>query len=508
MLNQFRFGSGQFSVSLSSFILTGDDAEKFLQTQSTFDVLGLKDNEFHLISFLDPQGRVETYGWLTKANKVFHFFVPTPLVVRSLDRLNKFLVSEDVTISGPEEKKIYFALGPDLNVSEFTEWRGIIFDEKASLSFSRKNEVPLVQESDVEKWRALTGWPSFDGSDFSNEIINNLRLFDLSVSQSKGCYPGQETVSKIHTRRGAAYAPVLLESDVPVPSGELTKFEKKIGTSSGTHEWNGKFYSAVSLLRDFRVEKMKINFTIGGKEFEALVRYYPLLSGNNRDKALEIFYSASDDFKVSHLLEAEEKFRLAIKLDPSFGDAYEALGVMLGRQERFQEAIDIMKKLAEVDSSSVLAHTNMSLYLMKMGRIEEAEEQKSLATVKSFQSFGREAQDKEQKKILEEKKRAEWAQRESMFIQVLDIDPEDTLANYGLGSIAVEKGEWEKARAHLERVLAADPKYSVAYLALGKALKGLGQLEKAQTIWREGIKVAAAKGDLMPANQMQQELSS
>jgi tetratricopeptide (TPR) repeat protein len=94
-----------------------------------------------------------------------------------------------------------------------------------------------------------------------------------------------------------------------------------------------------------------------------------------------------------------------------------------------------------------------------------------------------------------------------MFIKVLEIDPDDTLANYGLGSIAVEKGEWESARSYLEKVLEHDPKYSVAYLALGKALKGLGLYEEAKSILTEGIKVSAGKGDLMPANQMQQELN-
>lgn len=507
MLNQFRYGCGQFAVTLSYFNLFGDDSSAFLQTQSTYDVAALKEDDFHLISFLDPQGRVETYGWLVKTQNVFQFYVPPSLATRSLERLNKFLISEDVTISGPSQKQVFFIIGPEALGIQRAPWEGVLFDERSFLSLAPVEDVPFIPAMEVETWRALTGWPSFDGLDFSNEIINNLRLFDLSVSQNKGCYPGQETVSKIHTRRGAAYAPVLLESNEPVPTGELSKFGKKIGTSLGNHEWEGKFYAAASLLRDFRVEKMKINFEADGKPFEGVVRYYPLLQGDNRGKAQELFYSASDDFKANRLVEAEKKFLLAIKLEPGFGDAYEALGVMLGRQERYLEAIDLMTKLAEVDPGSVLAHSNSSLYLMKLGRIEEAEEQKSLATVKSFQSFGKEAKEKEQKKIFEEKRRAEWAQRESMFIQVLEIDPEDTLANYGLGSIAVEKGEWEKAREHLERVLSADPKYSVAYLALGKALKGLGQFEEARRVWSEGIKVAAAKGDLMPANQMQEELN-
>lgn len=143
---------------------------------------------------------------------------------------------------------------------------------------------------------------------------------------------------------------------------------------------------------------------------------------------------------------------------------------------------------------------------MKLGKIEEAEEQKSLATVKSFQKFGDEAKSKERAMVQLKAQEEEWAKRENMFQQVLEIDEEDTLANYGLGSIAVERKEWPRAIQHLEKVLKADATYSVAYLALGKAYKGVGEKEKARATWNEGIIVSAKKGDLMPANQMQSEL--
>jgi uncharacterized protein HemY len=145
---------------------------------------------------------------------------------------------------------------------------------------------------------------------------------------------------------------------------------------------------------------------------------------------------------------------------------------------------------------------------MKMGKIEEAEEQKSLATIKSFEKFGDEAKLKEQIQKEKEAQELEWAKRENMFKQVLEIDDEDALANYGLGSIAVERQDWNKAVMHLEKVLKSDINYSVAYLALGKAYKGLGQKEQAATKWKDGIVIAAKKGDLMPANQMQYELQN
>lgn len=500
MINQYRYHAGQFNVKFQSFRLTGSDVESFLQNQSTFDTDKLKDKEFHLDSFLDPQGRVESYGWLLKDGADYLYLTPELLKEQTLERLNRYLISEDVEILGPHVENWTFYLGPKA-INDPNYFEGLLFDERAYLS-SQEIDAPEINQNDQHHWRLLTGWPSFDGSDYSKEIINNLRLFDLSVIQNKGCYPGQETVSKIATRRGAAYAPVLIEVPQKLDQAEISQFDRKIGTILESVEWDGKFYSPAQLLRDFRVEGMKLQFNLSS----GIVRYYPLISGNQKAKAEELFYKASTFFQNGEEAEAEKCFRLAMDIDPKFADAYEGLGVMLGRQERFREAVDVMRKLSEVDPSSVLAHTNLSLFLMRLGKIDEAEKQKSLATVKSFQKFGEEAKIKAELAKEQKAKSEEWLKRESMFMQVLEIDEDDTLANYGIGSIAVEKGEWERARSHLEKVLKADPKYSVAYLALGKAYLSLGLKDLAKSTWNEGIKIAASKGDLMPANQMHTEL--
>jgi tetratricopeptide (TPR) repeat protein len=503
MLNDFRFNSCQVAVTLSEFDFSGEDVESFLQTQSTFDIHQLEDNQFHLASFLDPQGRVECYGWVTKKDNHFSYLVPPSLAAQTLSRLTKFLISEDVKIAGPNLKNLFFSFGDQQSDGIC----GVLFDEEVKLISIQRPGVPLVPDSEAKLWGGLTGWPSFDGRDYSFEILNNHRLFDLSLTLNKGCYPGQETVSKIATRRGAAYAPVLIMANNNPGTGDLYSFEKKIGKVENCYEWEGRFYLAAHLLRDFRVELMKFHFTLNEKEMEGVVRYYPLIKGDNTSKAQELFFAAVESFRFNNLENAELKLRKAIQIDPAFADAYESLGVMLGRQDRFDEAIELMKQLVLVDPLSVLAHTNLSLFLMKQGKIEEAEEQKSLATVKSFQSFGIEARKKESESVIHAQQKKEWEQREEMFRQVLEIDPEDTLANYGLGSIALEKRQWDLAREHLRKVLNNDPKYSVAYLALGKALKGLGLKNEAIEVWSQGIKVAASKGDLMPANQMQQELS-
>lgn len=496
MINKYRYYQGQFAADLFIFKLTGEDVASFLSAQCTYDIGLLEDSSFHLASFLNTSGSIETYGWLVRHQQEYLYLVPPTLKDKSSERLNRFLVSEDVTIEEVGSQNFYFVLGPQApSIGDVGE----IFSEKAYLT-QEKQDVPELSFSERELWRGLSGWPGFEGNQFKSELINNTRLFDLSVVMNKGCYPGQETVSKIATRRGAGFAQVLLESNTRKELGDLILHEKRIGNIDAVYEWDNKFYYAATLLRDFRVEGLEI------KDLNVIVRYYPLLPGSNKEKSLELFYLASEDFKFDRLDEAEKKLKLSIQIDPTHADAYESLGVMYGRMNRYDEAIILMKQLAEVDPSSVLAHTNLSLFLMKQGKIEEAEEQKSLATVKSFQKFGQEAKEKELIESQKKKQMEEWQKREAMFLQVLDIDADDTLANYGLGSIAVEKGEWQRAQDHLERVLKADPNYSVAYLALGKAYKSLGKKDEAKKIWKEGINIAAKKGDLMPANQMQAEL--
>jgi tetratricopeptide (TPR) repeat protein len=155
----------------------------------------------------------------------------------------------------------------------------------------------------------------------------------------------------------------------------------------------------------------------------------------------------------------------------------------------------------------VMAHTNKSLYLMKLGKIEEAEAEKSLATVKSFAQFGEEA--KLKKALSEEarKKEEEMQKREKMFLQVLEIDSNDVIALYGLADIYFYRKNHERSSQFLERVISLDPKYSVAYLLMGKCLEALSKKDQAAAVYRAGILVASKAGEMKPANEMQARLN-
>jgi len=94
-----------------------------------------------------------------------------------------------------------------------------------------------------------------------------------------------------------------------------------------------------------------------------------------------------------------------------------------------------------------------------------------------------------------------------MFLEVLEIDPIDQVANFGLGSIYLDQERFSEALPPLRRVVENYPDYSAAYLILGKTLEKLEQKEDAAEVYRKGIATASKKGDLMPLREMQTRLN-
>jgi Tfp pilus assembly protein PilF len=165
-----------------------------------------------------------------------------------------------------------------------------------------------------------------------------------------------------------------------------------------------------------------------------------------------------------------------------------------------------MKRLLEVDPLSVMAHTNLSLYYNQLGLIEDAEREAGEATRARMRLENQGRQRIEEIRRESEAADADRERRAEMFRQVLALDPGDAIGNFGLGELLVEQGKFAEAVDHLERALRSDPHYSAAFLALGRAHEGVGDLVDAGSVYREGIEVAAARGDLMTANRMQERL--
>lgn len=510
-----RLAGGQFWLQNYAVLeVKGEDRSRYMQGQLTQDVESLKEGQGTLATRLTNKGKLVSFFFYVRSKDFDYIVVEQALVEITKSDLEKFIIMDDVEIE-IVDLKILAEVGTSALLSKHDQSFELnLFEEPGKLSFYQEtfelnNELSAKEQ---ESYRFFSCFPKWDYNVDSSQFINDSRLNELAISYKKGCFLGQETVAKINNNRGASYYPCFLKTDdVLFDHSKFTAFQvsgRKGGIFYGHRKLGEDVYLEVSLFREFRVQGKEITFELDGKTYLGEVCYAPFYGTfSPTEKSKEYYEKAVELFQADKEEEALQLLEASVLLDSQFADAYEVMGVILGRHHRYDEGIQFMDKLLEVDPTSVMAHTNKSLYLMKLGKIEEAEEEKSKATVKTFEKFGAEAQAKKRAKEEEEAKKADIERREGMFLQVLEIDAEDTLANYGLADIAFYREQYDQVEKYIGIVLEQDPKYSNAYLLLGKALVELKENDRAIEVFEKGIEVSSKNGDLMPANAMQAKLN-
>lgn len=516
-LDFIRFEGGTYKLSdWELYKVTGKDAFKFFQGQTTNDLNPLKLNDSIITCRLNRTGQVISFFYLAQKADFFLLLIPKLLGEKTVSDLTKFIIMEEVEITPLlQELTILFTPLRENLVNFFDEKEMFylkFYGEDAILlwgeNVSKKTSFSSISEEEFSALQILSGYPTASEILEQEKLVNEFYLNEIAVSYKKGCFLGQETVAKVENFRGPAYYPVLLKviglSDLEFAPKEFELQGRKAGKFLDICRFEGETYIKASLFRDFRVENTGLTFD----DFKATVIYFPFFKKNSSwDKAFELFHRATDHFKKDEEEIALDLLERSIAIDKTFSDSYESLGVILGRLGKYEEAIKYMDKLLAVDPESIMGHTNKSLYLMKLGRIEEAEKEKEKAIVKNFEKLGKEAQGKKEEEERKIKEVADLKRREDMFRQVLELDDQDTIANFGIADIFFKKEKFEEALPFLEKVLQIDPKYSRAYLLLGKTFEELGNIPSAKETYEKGVKIASSKGDMMPANEMQNRLS-
>jgi Flp pilus assembly protein TadD len=102
---------------------------------------------------------------------------------------------------------------------------------------------------------------------------------------------------------------------------------------------------------------------------------------NARQKAEDHYYSALDLMAEGTLEEAVAQYRESLNADPTFTEAMHGLARALQDLERYDEAITVAQRMAEMDPDDVLAHTSLSVLYQKKGMIAEAEAEGAKARV-------------------------------------------------------------------------------------------------------------------------------
>ena len=241
-----------------ALFVSGNDAKSFLERQASNELEGF-------CAFLKPKGEIVSLAFIQKLDNGFEILCQNSNELK--EHLEKFIIIEDMVI----ETKDKDASGSEID------------------SFEPGESIIKLEE----------------------RMAGSLEKY---VSFTKGCFPGQEVLSKY----------------------------KNIGLK---------------------------------KKEERSKRY--------TDEALEIFAQAQNN--SSDLDPAIDLLRKALKENSKNEDAYESLGVMLAKQEKFQEAIAVMQQLEMLNPQNQMALMNLSIFYMKIGDKETAEEYKAKGTVLEFE---------------------------------------------------------------------------------------------------------------------------
>ncbi len=102
---------------------------------------------------------------------------------------------------------------------------------------------------------------------------------------------------------------------------------------------------------------------------------------NARQKAEDHYYAALDLVAEGEQERALAEYEKSLAADPTFTEAMHGLARVLQDLNRFDEAITVAKRIAEVDPDDVLAHTSLSVLYQKKGMIPEAEAEGNKARI-------------------------------------------------------------------------------------------------------------------------------
>jgi tetratricopeptide (TPR) repeat protein len=102
---------------------------------------------------------------------------------------------------------------------------------------------------------------------------------------------------------------------------------------------------------------------------------------NARQAAEDLYYAALDLMAEGQLEKAVVEYQASLAADPSFTEAMHGLARALQDLQRYDEAIIVAQRLAELEPDDILAHTSLSVLYQKKGMIPEAEAEGNKARI-------------------------------------------------------------------------------------------------------------------------------
>ena len=175
------------------FSVNGKDARKFLNGITTSNILN-SENKVIKTCWLTPNGVLRSLIEIIFLERNLEVIILAGKTNEIIDYFNQIIFpADDVFLSEP------FLINRIQEIDESTSWRTylpIFFNTEDKKFEIYKNKLNLLNPNDLKLWKINQAIPSLEMEINGKNNPLELGLQDL-VDFNKGCYLGQETMSKI-----------------------------------------------------------------------------------------------------------------------------------------------------------------------------------------------------------------------------------------------------------------------------------------------------------------------
>jgi len=208
----------------------GKDAADFLQGLITTDLAGVEAGEAHAGALLTPQGKILFDFLISRSDD--GFILETQISQRDalVKRFSMYKMRADVTLTSLDAVGTMVIWGEDVSASGLKDMRFA----KAGVDLRRVAAGTTSEDATAYHRLRIENGIAEAGSDFAlSDTFPHDIMLDMNggVSFKKGCYVGQEVVSRMQHRSTARRRIVIVKADgaLPVSGAELLADGKLAG---------------------------------------------------------------------------------------------------------------------------------------------------------------------------------------------------------------------------------------------------------------------------------------
>ena len=254
--------------------LSGSENETFLQAQLSNDISKLDNSSVQINAYCQHQGKILALFWVIRTGDDFLLSFPLDLLDSIKTRLQMYVLMADVKITDVTEQYLQIGL--------------IGNSQKDSLNINEQLSLMLADPKKLSKFDFTSQdyWDKACIDSFLPEVsiattetyipqMLNLDIDEFGVNFSKGCFPGQEVVARLHYLGKAKRRLFAFKSDSPLRIGDtLYCAESKSAKATGSVISQVKFGADFYCLATLEVENKDNKITINNEQGPTLTRIH------------------------------------------------------------------------------------------------------------------------------------------------------------------------------------------------------------------------------------------